>query len=141
MFEVQKKKSREWLKLRAWNKGNSKQEENKVMSEINLIRGPFTKSPRKNTKFKETWDSRYIYQNELDKACFQHDIANGNFKDLARRTNFEEVLRGKAFNIPKTSRYDVYQKGLAAMFYQFVDNKTFCWSKLKMEICFFWKVY
>ena len=129
------------MKLSAWNKWNSKQAGNKVMSEINSIRGPFTKNSRKNSKFKETWDSRYIYQNELDKACFQHDIAYGNFKDLARRTNFEEILRGKAFNIPKTSRYDVYQKGLAAMVYQFVDNKTFCWSKLKMEICFFWKVY
>ena len=24
--------------------------------------------------FKETRDSSYIYQNELDKACFQHDV-------------------------------------------------------------------
>ena len=37
-------------------------------------------------KFKETRDSRYIYQNELDKACFQHDMAYGDFKCLARRT-------------------------------------------------------
>ena len=44
------------------------------------------KKQRKNTKFTETGDSRYIYQNELDKACLQHDIAYGGFKDLARRT-------------------------------------------------------
>ena len=36
--------------------------------------------------FKGTGDSRYIYQNELDKACFQHDMASGDFKDLTRRT-------------------------------------------------------
>ena len=33
-------------------------------------------------KFKETGDSRYIYENELDKACFQHGMAYGNFKDV-----------------------------------------------------------
>ena len=37
-------------------------------------------------RFKETRDSRYIYQKELDKACFQHDMAYGVFKDLTRRT-------------------------------------------------------
>ena len=40
----------------------------------------------KKKKIKETGDSRYIYQNELDKACFQHDMAYGDFKDLNRRT-------------------------------------------------------
>ena len=44
--------------------------------------GPFTKNKEKTEKFKETGDSRYIYQNELDKACFQHDMAYGDFKGL-----------------------------------------------------------
>ena len=35
--------------------------------------GPFTKSKEKIQKFKETQDSRYIYQKKLDKACFQHE--------------------------------------------------------------------
>ena len=35
--------------------------------------GPFTKNKERIKQFKETGDSRYIYQNELDKACFQHD--------------------------------------------------------------------
>ena len=34
--------------------------------------GPFTKNKKRIQKFKETGDSRYIYQNELDKTCFQH---------------------------------------------------------------------
>ena len=46
---------------------------------------PFTKSKEKIQKFKETGDSRYIYQNRLDKAPFQHDKAYGYFKDLAGR--------------------------------------------------------
>ena len=44
--------------------------------------GPFTKNKGRIEKFKETRDSRYIYQNELDKACFQHDMAYEDFKDL-----------------------------------------------------------
>ena len=50
-------------------------------------------------KFKETGDSRYIYQNELGKACFQPDMAYGDFKDLTRRTASDEILLDKAFNI------------------------------------------
>ena len=63
--------------------------------------GPFTKNKEKIKKFKETGDSRYIYQNELDKACFQHDMAYGDFKDLAKRTASDKVLRDKVFNIAK----------------------------------------
>ena len=40
-------------------------------------------------------------KNELDKACFQHDMAYGDFKDLARRTASDKILRDKAFNIAK----------------------------------------
>ena len=47
--------------------------------------GPFTKNKEKIQKFKETGDSRYIYQNKLDKASFQHDKAYGYFKDLTGR--------------------------------------------------------
>ena len=53
-------------------------------------RGSFTKNKKKGTqKFKETGDANYIYKNKLDKACFQHDVAYGDFKDLARRTAFK----------------------------------------------------
>ena len=44
-------------------------------------------------KFEETGDTKYIYKNELDKACFQHDMAYGDFKDLARRTASDNVLK------------------------------------------------
>ena len=58
-----------------------------------------TKKEFKNLK--ETGDTNYIYKNELDKACFQDDMAHGDFKDLARRTASDKILRDKAFDIAK----------------------------------------
>ena len=63
---------------------------------------------------------RYIYQNELDRACFQHDMVYGDFKDLDRRTATDKVLRDKAFNIAKNLKYDGYQCGLASMVHKFL---------------------
>ena len=51
--------------------------------------------------FKETGDSRYIFHSELDKACFQHCMDNGDFKDLTRRLGSDEILCNEAFNIAK----------------------------------------
>ena len=87
-------------------------------------RGPFTKNKERIQKFKETGDSRYIYKNELDKACFQHDIAYGDFKDLARRTASDKVLRVKAFIIAKNPKYDGYQIDIPSMVYIFLKKST-----------------
>ena len=62
-------------------------------------------------------------KNEVDKACFQHDMVYGDFKDLARRTASDKMLRDKAFNIAKTSKYDAYQRGLTSIVYTFFDKK------------------
>ena len=101
----------------------------KFMSDMHLkqpgvtysARGPFTKNRKRIQKFKQTGDTKYIYKNELDKACFQHDMAYGDFKDLARRTASDKVLRDKAFNIAKNPKYDGYQRGLASMVYKFFE--------------------
>ena len=77
-----------------------------------LVEHPL-KHKEKIKKIKETADSRYIYQNELDKACFQHDIAYGDFKRLDRRSAADKVLYDKAFDIAKNPKYDGYQRGLA----------------------------
>ena len=61
--------------------------------------GSFTKNKERIQKFKETGDTSYIYKIELDKACFQHDTAYGDFKDLTKRTSADKVLRDKAFKI------------------------------------------
>ena len=71
-----------------------------------------------------TGDSRYIYRNELDKACFQHDLTYGDFKVLARKTASDKVLRDKAFNIAKNPKHDGYQRDLASMVYKFFDKKS-----------------
>ena len=80
---------------------------------------PFTKNKKKIQTFKETEDSRYIYQNKLDKACFQYGMACEDFKRLTRRTASNKTLRDKAFNIAKNPKYDGYQRGLASMVYKF----------------------
>ena len=90
-----------------------------------MLSGSFTKNKEKIKKVKVTGDlQKYIYRNELDKACFQHDMAYGDFKDLARRTASDKVLRDKAFNIAKNPKYDGYQRGLASLVYNFFDKKS-----------------
>ena len=86
--------------------------------------GPFTKNKERIRKFKEMGDTSYIYKNELDKACFKHDMAYGDFKDLAKRTASDKVLRYKTFNIAKNPKDDGYQRGLASMVYNFLIKKT-----------------
>ena len=68
--------------------------------------GPFVKKKERIQKIKETRDSRYIYQNELDKACFQ---------DLIRATARDRILYNKLLNIAKCPKYDEYQLGFASM--------------------------
>ena len=77
--------------------------------------GPFTKNKERIQRFKGTGDTSYIYKNELDKACFPHYMAYGDFKTLAKRIIADKVLRDKAFKIASDQKYDGYQKGLASM--------------------------
>ena len=85
---------------------------------------PQTKKAERIPKFKETEDSRYIYQNELDKACFQEAMVYGDFKDLPKRIDSDNVLGDKAFNITKYPRYDGFQGGLVSIVSKFFDKKT-----------------
>ena len=86
--------------------------------------GSFTKNKERIKKFKERGDTEYIYKNELDKACFEHDVAYGDFKDLARRIATNKFLRHKAFNIAKSPKYDGYQKAIASMVYKMFDKNS-----------------
>ena len=86
----------------------------KFMPEIHLRQpqftysacGPFTKHKQRIQKFKETGDTNYIYKNELEKACFAHDAAYSDSKDLTKRTVADKILRNRAFNIAKDPKYD-----------------------------------
>ena len=75
--------------------------------------GPFTRNKEAIKAFKKAGDSSYIYQNELDNACNEHDMAYGDFKDLLGRTTADKVLRHKVFNIVKNPIHDRYQGGLS----------------------------
>ena len=92
------------------------------------------KNKERIQKFKETGNSRYIYQNKLDKACFQHDLAYGDFKDLTRRTASDKILYDEAFNIAENPKYDGYQRGLASMVYNFFLIERLPVEQLKMKI-------
>ena len=103
----------------------------KFMSEMHLRQprfvysacGPFTRHKERIKEFKRTGDTRYIYRNELDKACFQHDSAYVDHKDLINRAEADKVLRDKAYDIASNPEYDGY-RGLASMVYKFFDKKS-----------------
>ena len=86
--------------------------------------GPFTRHKEKIKKLKQTGDTRYIYRNELDKACFQHDSAYADHKDLINRTEADKVLRDKSYDIASNSEYDGYQRVLTSMVYKFFYKKS-----------------
>ena len=100
----------------------------KFMPEIHLKQpgftyspcGPFTKNQERIQKFKITGDTSYIYKNELDKSCFQHDMAYGDFKDIARRTASDKVLRNKAFNMLKILNMMDIKEGSLLWFIHFL---------------------
>ena len=98
--------------------------------------GLFTKNKKriKKKKIKETADSRYIYQNELDKVWFQHDMAYGNFKDLPRTAAADKKLLERAINIAKNSKYGGYHKGLASLVYKFFNKNTLD-GAVKVRLC------
>ena len=95
--------------------------------------GPFTKHKQRIQKFIQAGDTNYIYKNELDQACFQHDAAYSNGKDLAKRTQSEKVLKDKVFQIANNPKCDGYQIGLAMMVYKFFDKRNQKELVLKMK--------
>ena len=85
---------------------------------------PFTKNKERIEKFKQSGNTDFIYKNELDKACFQHDMTYGKSKDLVKRTQSDNVLRDKALKIANNPKYDGYQRGLASIVYKFFDKRS-----------------
>ena len=77
----------------------------------------------------QTGNKNFIYKYELDKACFQHDMAYCKTKYLVKRTQSDKVLKDKAFKIASDPNYDGYQKGLASMVYKLFDKKSASLSK------------
>ena len=73
-------------------------------------------------KFMQTENTDFIYRNELDIACFQHNMAYGKSKDLTKRAQSDKVLRDREFKIASDTKYDGYQRGLASMVYKLFDK-------------------
>ena len=85
---------------------------------------PFTKHKQRIQNFKETGDTNYICKNKLDKAYFAQDAEYSDSKDLTKQTVADKILRNKAFNVAKNSKYDGYQRRLASMVYKVLDKKS-----------------
>ena len=86
--------------------------------------GPFMKLRERIQKFRETGNLKDLYRNDLDKACFTHDAAYSDSKDLPRRTISDKILKDRACEIARNPRYDGYKRGLASVIYKFFDKKT-----------------
>ena len=86
--------------------------------------GPFTRHKERIKEFKRTGNTRYIYRNERDKACFQHDSAYADHKDLINGTESDKVLKDKSYDTASNTKCDGYQRGLATMVYKFFDKKS-----------------
>ena len=95
--------------------------------------GLFTRIKQRIQNFMQTGDTNYIYKNELDKTCFQHDMAYGKYKDIGKRTQSDKVLKDKSFNIAINPKYDGYQRGLTSMVCKFFDKNS-KGSRIKNEI-------
>ena len=86
--------------------------------------GPFTKHRERTQTFRETGNLKHLCSNKLGKACFAHDAAYSDSKDLARRTISEKILIDRAYEIARNRNYDGYQRTVASMIYKFSDKKT-----------------
>ena len=86
--------------------------------------GAFTKHHERIQKFRETYNLKHLYRNELDKACFAHDSTFSDSKDLAKTTVSDTILKDRAYEIARNCNYDGYQRPLASMVYTFFDKKT-----------------
>ena len=81
--------------------------------------GPFTKHRERIKKFRETGNLKHLYRSELDKACFAHDAAYSDTKDLTKVTISDKILKDRAYEIDKNCEYDGCHRVLASMVYRF----------------------
>ena len=86
--------------------------------------GPFTRHKERIKEFKRTGDTRLLYRNELDKACFKHDAAYAKYEDVDNRLISDQKLRNSAYDIATNPKYDTYQRGLASMVYKLFESKV-----------------
>ena len=85
---------------------------------------PFTRHHKRILKSQRTGNLKRFYRNELHKACFAHDAAYSDSKDLAKTTISENILKDGDYEIARNHNYDGYQTALASIVYKGFDKKT-----------------
>ena len=65
-----------------------------------------------------------VYKKELNKACFQHDMAYNKYEDLTERTQSDIILKNKAFKIASNPKYNGYERASASMVWKFFDKRS-----------------
>ena len=101
--------------------------------------GSFTKNKERIEKY-ANGNTDFIYRNELDKACFQHDVAYGKTNDLAKRTQSDKILRDKTFQIARDPKYDGSQRVLASTVYNFFLIRNLAEVVLLMNQIISWQM-
>ena len=86
--------------------------------------GPFTRHKERIKEFKRTGHINLLYRNALDKACFKHDAAYAQYKDVENRLIADDKLKNSAYDIASNPEYDGYQRGLAGIVYKFFNSKA-----------------
>ena len=86
--------------------------------------GPFTRHKERIKEFKRTVNTRYVYRNELDKACFKHDVTYAKYTDVENRLIAGDKSQNSGYDIAINREYDGYQRGLASMVYKLFNSKV-----------------
>ena len=86
--------------------------------------GSFTKHRERIQKFRKAGNLKHLYRNELNKACFAHDPAYSDSRELAKSTVSDKILKDRAYEIATNRNCDEYQRVLASMTYKFFDKKA-----------------
>ena len=96
--------------------------------------GPFTKNKKRLERFMQTGNTDYIYKNDLDKGCFQHDMAYGKYRDLAKRTESDRALRDKSFKIASNPNDDDMKEDWLQWFTSFLIKSQNAVVSLRLQI-------
>ena len=86
--------------------------------------GPFTEHQEIINQFTKDGKLSGIYKNDLDKARFQHDMANNKYKDLKERAQSDIVLKNKAYKIALNPKVDGFQRALVSMVWKVFDKRS-----------------
>ena len=86
--------------------------------------GPFTEHRQRIKNIRETGNLKRLCRSESHKACYLHNAAYSDSKDMAKGTISDKIRKDRHFQIDMNRNYDGYQRALASMVYKFFDKKA-----------------